>query len=323
MEELSSTGRENLVLSAACNYSPQVLAAFLVSLHRHSPSAIPLFISERNDKDYLRDLRVYNPHVQLFKMPWHSMRSFMKKVAEKQKYPGQLSVVNTLSLSGSALVPIFRGLLSRSAFDHFVSSLFQLAPARFFIYRLILGKLTLSERHKPAKVLLTDCADVIFQRDPFELMDGVLTTGYEDQSIGNCSYNRSWIARMYGQQRLSSMGSLKIICAGVVCGSFQNIADYLDALCGELEHKLPRTAFAGGVDQAAHNGLLHGGTLPHIRFVKNGEPLLATIGWSPSHGMFELDALNGIVSANGVLPSIVHQYNRHPRFIDWVKNLYG
>ena len=190
-----------------------------------------------------------------------------------------------------------------------IAPLYGVWSGRYLLYLDYL--LSLSPSRLPDLVLLTDIRDVVFQQDPSllatELSSG-LTVSLEDPSmtIGSCPENSEWINATYSQSILHSLHDLPISCAGVTFGSCPAVIDYLR---GMVEQLLTVRRADHGTDQAVHNYLLRSGTLPPFREFANGEGPVLTLG---TVSMFELDKDGAVLNNDGSLPTVVHQYDRHP-----------
>ena len=179
--------------------------------------------------------------------------------------------------------------------------------ARFFLYLSYVLDIPPSAR--PSHIILTDVRDVIFQRNPAELISVVphLAVGLEGPSIGQCATNSEWVRSSYGPDVLESMSAAPVSCAGVTIGSYTAIRDYLTAMVKQLL-VLPTADFMGP-DQAAHNYLLHQGLLPSCQMLRNGSSAVLTLS---ARSSVELDESGTVLNVDGSVPAIVHQFDRHP-----------
>jgi hypothetical protein len=202
---------------------------------------------------------------------------------------------------------LIRPILRSPALLRFTSTAYTVILARFFLYLSYLLSLPSSDR--PSHIILTDVRDVIFQRDPSELTSVVpgLAVGLEGQPIGRCALNSEWMSTSYGAEVLEAMSAAPVSCAGVTIGTYTAICDYLSAMVEQLL-LLPCADWLGP-DQAAHNYLLHRGLLAPCLEMQNGSSAILTLGFrSP----FLLDDSGLVLNADGSVPTIVHQFDRHP-----------
>lgn len=200
-----------------------------------------------------------------------------------------------------------RSFLASPTLLHLSASAYTVMLARFFAYLSYV--LSIPPSSQPSHVILTDVRDVVFQRNPAELTSLVphLAVGLEGPTIGQCATNSEWVRASYGPDVLESMSAAPVSCAGVTVGSYAAIREYLTALVEQLL-VLPCADFLGP-DQAAHNYLLHHGLLPPCQRLHNGSSAVLTLSAQSS---FELDENGMVLNTDGSVPTIVHQFDRHP-----------
>jgi hypothetical protein len=156
------------------------------------------------------------------------------------------------------------------------------------------------------QVFLTDVRDVFFQRDPFDSPVAGLEVYLEDPSITLASEprNRKWLRDLYGRAELRAIGDQVVSCSGTVAGSGDAILGYLDAMAEEIkQHRRP----LGSHDQGVHNHLLRRGLLS-ATIVENGHGRVLTMGGMAT---FDRDAEGRVINADGTVPAVLHQYDRH------------
>jgi hypothetical protein len=160
------------------------------------------------------------------------------------------------------------------------------------------------------QVFLTDVRDVFFQRDPFDPAIDGLEVYLEDPSVTLVGEprNRKWIRDLYGRGELRAIGDQVVSCSGTVAGSRDAILGYLDAMAEEIErHRRP----LGSHDQGVHNHLLRRGLLRSANIVANGHGRVLTMGRVAA---FDRDDEGRVVNADGTVPAVLHQYDRHTSF---------
>jgi hypothetical protein len=129
----------------------------------------------------------------------------------------------------------------------------------------------------------------------------------EGPTIGQCEVNSEWIRASYGSDVLEAMSGAPLSCAGVTIGTYAAMRDYLSAMVEQLL-VLPCADWLGP-DQAAHNYLLSQGSLPPCQELENGSSALLT---AAARSSFDLDESGIVLNADGSVPTIVHQFDRHP-----------
>jgi hypothetical protein len=157
------------------------------------------------------------------------------------------------------------------------------------------------------RILLTDIRDVVFQGDPFDSLD-TLEVFLEDPSrtIGAEPHNRRWVEHLFGAEELARLEHKVVSCSGTVIGPRAEILHYLREMSAAL---VWRRRPMGSHDQGVHNFLLHAGRFGSPRVVENGYGRVLTMG-----GMEHVtaDAGGRVLNADGTLPPVLHQYDRHP-----------
>jgi hypothetical protein len=169
------------------------------------------------------------------------------------------------------------------------------------------------------RVLFTDVTDVIFQSDPFEgLPDGELLCFLEDKrtTIGRCRFNSSWVREIFGEEMLGRLADCRISCSGTTIGTHCAMEKYTELLLRHADPKVMMRLYYRGHDQGIHNVLIHTGALSNARLVENGVHIF-TLALTPSAEI--RISSNGILTADGRKPAIVHQYNHHPAVLKSVQ----
>ncbi|MCA3007289.1 MAG: hypothetical protein INH34_02825 [Phycisphaerales bacterium] len=162
------------------------------------------------------------------------------------------------------------------------------------------------------RVLLSDARDVLFQRDwsahPALAAAADLWVFAEDQTIGNCRFNRAWLDQI-DPALAGQLADRRILCSGTTIGTGAGIVAYLDAMAA-VAAALQAAGRAGvvGQDQGNHNFLLHTGRLAALRpqALTNDDNLVNTVGY----GWKGVDAEGRATNARGDRSWVVHQYDR-------------
>lgn len=160
------------------------------------------------------------------------------------------------------------------------------------------------------QVLFTDTRDVIFQKDPF-LFDtrGALSFFLEREglTIGKSSINAQWVVDGFGPEELERLKDKPIVCGGVILGSAEQIAQYAQRLLDTIIEKGVPTTIRG-IDQSLcfYLAYEHQLSCPLELYPNTSGPVL-TLGLE-DHAL----RLGGyIYNQSGIVPYIVHQYDRH------------
>jgi len=179
------------------------------------------------------------------------------------------------------------------------------------------------------KVLLSDISDVVFQSDPFMNLFGDFIISPEEDEEKNIEsdqrFNARWIKQCFGEGVYEQIKENKILCCGTVIGSMKNIRTYVEKMCEEMfrVYKSESGHFHDMMDQGIHNYLFH---LRSDLFInpsikKNGD-YIATVGITTLEYPHKIEFFGDKIQVNGLIPSIVHQYNRSGQMTEMYNSLY-
>lgn len=275
---VSSTDR-SLVLGAYTNLPTHYLTPFVSSL-RESGFKGSLHIVSDVDGEYDR-LPVVQPLLALLR----NTRGLRKS------YPRAFAVALHAGCDWKSLEYRLEGLQS----------------LRYLHYERVIR----SREPAPDYVMISDLRDVFFQGDPFaDPVDG-LEVYLEDASvrIGYDDFNTRWIREVFGPQAVEELRGRPVSCSGTVVGTRDAMLAYVTEMAAEIaRHRRPM----GARDQAVHNVLLHRDRLPAPTVIANGEGRVLTMGKMPS---YRTDADGRVVNADGSIPAVLHQWDRHAALV--------
>ena len=188
--------------------------------------------------------------------------------------------------------------------------LFSLRQILYYLYLNNCGK-------KYENIMLTDVRDVIFQKDPFDfIINGNLccTLESEDWPISKSSFNATEIETVFGVEAYEKIKANLISNCGVTIGPSVLIMKYLE--------KMIDLILSGGgstiTDQGIHNYIMWNGMIPNIKFLKNNEGPVLTLGYEK---IVHRNKDKKIVDNKGNIINIIHQYDRHfnvaKDYYDW------
>jgi hypothetical protein len=176
-------------------------------------------------------------------------------------------------------------------------------------------------RSKYGRVLMADVRDTFFQSNPFDMLSADQSAfyafnGVETITIGACGWNGPWVRDCFGDSVFADLSDKKIICSGVSIGTMDSVFSYLttmdDIVMGKKKTEIGRASKfpqceRNGVDQGAHNVLVHKKLIPNLKV------------WSQSDGLVaNLQARKAQIRGNEVFNergnkvAVVHQYDRFP-----------
>jgi len=166
----------------------------------------------------------------------------------------------------------------------------------------------LEKERRNCPLAICDIRDVLVQADPWKEPLQKVVTGEEGERMGRCPTNRGWYQELYGPAALEEIANQPILCSGVTLGKSAPMREYLEAMSAEIWNRLLPIGERGYFDQAIHNHILRGGTLPFElspiaggRISTVGYPKSCRVSWAPDQKTVLVD---------GAAPTIVHQYDR-------------
>ncbi|CAK0757819.1 hypothetical protein CCP2SC5_230027 [Azospirillaceae bacterium] len=199
------------------------------------------------------------------------------------------------------------------------------------------------ESLRPARVLLADSRDVVFQADPFSQEDASPLTFALEHPVSvfrAAGTNENWIEAGFGSERLMKLHGRRVVCSGTTFGSFDGIRYYLARLLAAALDMRRDARFVPGIDQGLHNHLIYAespildastssvceetkisGPFSLGRLAKNGDGV-ATLAFGVPDGIW-IDEHNCVRTMSGSPAPVVHQYDRIERLARAVNAAYN
>ena len=247
----------------------------------------------------------------IVKYPWKTILPFIKSLINSNfgNYDIVIfiseisqSVINNLKSFGVILYEI----------PYKIKSINQIYNYRWKLYSEFLEK----NREKYKLVLSVDIKDTIIQKEFFNLYENqknFLGFSYEDADL-NKLINKEWIVKTFGMNIFKTINHKRTINAGTIWGTLNQFLEFSNILFKWL-YKYPEA-----VDQSIVNYLIyHEKILNNCLIIGSDEygPVI-TIGLNQRKNI-NLDSNNNILNYGGKIPSIVHQYDRHPDLRKMIK----
>ena len=176
-------------------------------------------------------------------------------------------------------------------------------------------------KHAGRRVLLADCRDVVFQRDPFSIAHEParpLVVFMEDylRDFNNSGINLGHVLPCFGRaavRQVLQTPPRPVSCSGVTLGSAAAVRGYLAAMWHEMSEKRYSSDCLRH-DQAFHNWLLWSGALGvGVRACSAELGPVSTIGW-PEH--LYRDRYGRVLNRAGEVAHVVHQFDRRKQLVD-------
>ena len=160
-----------------------------------------------------------------------------------------------------------------------------------------------------ANVLLSDIRDVVFQRDPFEIITtDALYIALENNTVDGCEFTKDWIQAGYEQTILDEIKPAPLSCSGTTLGPTAHVLRYLKAMVTEMT--TVRDAYHCFC-QGIHNVLLHTGQLEPTVRISNQDGLIMTVGIYQDPYQLRYDKQGYMLGKGSERAYIVHQFDRH------------
>jgi hypothetical protein len=184
---------------------------------------------------------------------------------------------------------------------------------RYIPYYLWLIK----NKNKYQNIFFADTRDIIFQKDPFDFeMNNNIFYFCESENwpIKKSDFNAEEIRLAFGEDALNKIGDNLISNVGTVIGPSEKIFTHIEKMVGYI------MAGDGSIlmDQGTHNYIVWNNMIPETKVCKNGEGPVLTVGYDLK---IHHDKNGNIIDKNGLVPNLVHQYDRHywvaKDFYDW------
>lgn len=169
--------------------------------------------------------------------------------------------------------------------------------------------------HRYDQILISDVRDVAFQRHPFDGITSPACHFFLESAaftIGAEHYNWQWAETFLPPEQAQEIAACRISCCGVTLGGAAAMAQYLDHMVAAMLALPWRLRRQFGSDTIFHNRMAHlTHEVPLVLVENNGH--VATMGMEPESA-YRLDGQGLVRMADGHLPAILHQYDRHPAF---------
>ena len=170
-----------------------------------------------------------------------------------------------------------------------------------------------AHRARYDEVLISDVRDVVFQAHPFANIWSPAVHYFlegDNRTIGNEPTNMVYMRSFLPERDVEKLKPCRISCCGVVLGGMSAMLAYLDRMNADLAAVPLKVRRKIGADTAFHNRMGHLASAVPVVIVENNVHV-ATMGIEPASA-YRVSADKLVRTADGLLPAILHQYDRLP-----------
>ncbi|MEI6491865.1 MAG: hypothetical protein WCO94_04885 [Verrucomicrobiota bacterium] len=161
------------------------------------------------------------------------------------------------------------------------------------------------------RILMCDCRDVYFQRDPFTDWPGPGLHAFQETesvSVGECEHHRRWITLLAGEDILEQLSEFPRVCAGAILADRDSAIAFLTKMVEMTYSALSLEAHDG--DQGLFNILVRQNRIPNIVVHRNGESSVYTHPGITSEAV-RSDRDGFVIRPDGSPVPVLHQYDRN------------
>ena len=304
--------KRNLVISVAVNYELSDIKAFINSILINCPAIDIMFFCDRQIKKFIIESYPYHRERFLFS----KIDFFTEYKIKKKSYLLNLicKIISFIIFINNILSFINKN--NKINLDNIHLGKYIFINSHFLLKRFIwYSKIDKKILKKYSYIILSDCRDVIFQSDPFEILKNskeFLVSGCEPEFIKKNKINKKWLLEAYEKnyEIYSNLLNSPIICAGVTFGSTQIVLDYLEKMRIEIKNYIitNKKASITNLDQIFHNKIFAFANNDAITIDKSNK-FISTLGFTRKFDI-KIDNSSKKIIVNGNIPSIIHQYDR-------------
>ena len=174
-------------------------------------------------------------------------------------------------------------------------------------------------------ILHLDVRDTIFQKDLFEIYKNnkksFIGVSLEDGVITE-KKNSEWMENQYGNDIYNILKNETIICSGTIWGTADKFLELVRKIWEEIKLKSPYEESI--LDQTATNYIIYYKKMFNDSLIKsdiNIGPVM-TVGLARNKDL-KFDSEGNVLTFNGELPAVIHQYDRVPKIVEIVKNKFN
>lgn len=196
---------------------------------------------------------------------------------------------------------------------------FNIENSRWIMYSIFLARYG----GNYGQVFLTDVRDVIFQGNlftKFAEMPKYLCCATDQENIKNDKETLTYdgLTRLFGNEVAEKLGDKKIICAGTVLGTLNEVRHLAEKMTS-----IVKPDSQSGEDQAALNYLVYENQLDIENFIESDCESGFILSSDLFHTVNPIQIQNNkILRGDGGAPDVVHKYNKYPVLVELADKIY-
>jgi hypothetical protein len=195
---------------------------------------------------------------------------------------------------------------------------YYLATMRFILYY------NFFKTNKYENIFFTDVSDVVFQDDIFKNVTPSKILAFEEKKevcLGQDEWNKDWVIESCGEEAFEAITTKNIYCSGTILGDYDTCITFLEDYIRLMVSRRFKRKIVG-LDQGFYNYMVNYQQPAYFKKSKNGKIIFTVALNSPEDFLLKGNQIY-FKDMPENLPSVVHQYTRHPEILAFVKKLYS
>ena len=180
----------------------------------------------------------------------------------------------------------------------------QTAELSPFTLKVILAYVYLKKESKASNVYICDFTDIYFQKNIFDYVKEKPTVFEEGKAVKECPVNTEWIQICYNNTMLSYLNDKLIINGGGILGDIKSCTALLEDMCKEIPGINEKTNNYANIDQAILNKIIY--TNENKYYIESYDKVLNMAHYK---NKYPVTIKDGLITANNVIPAVIHQYD--------------
>ncbi len=305
---------KNAIIGFAFNYSNEDIAPFLNSLNRTGFKG-DLILYINNKSSIAGGNYGYNLILNNFEKD-HKYSILKQKILKTVLHFFYKYVRNNHSIKSLKIVK-GSNTFSTNMLSYFYVN-YYLATIRFILYYNFLL------RNRYDNVFFSDVSDVFFQDDIFKYAVPNKIMAFEEKKevlLEQDEFNKNWVIECCGEKAFLTMSKKNIYCSGTILGDYDTsikfLKDYIKLI---MSSEFKRSIV--GLDQGFYNYMISYQQMDYFKKSEDGEIIFTVALRSLQDFLIKGDKVY-YTEKPDTIPSVVHQYTRHPQILSFIKKIYS